>query len=190
MHATKADGLYLRQQALGPMKNFIYLIGASGADEAAVIDPAWDVPEVVGPLFIPPTKKSLEPSPSAKRLENTRSSKTLGEKKALLDASAPSPPSPPGVKPRPKEPPTPNESPAPRDQVGARSRLASTCGWSASDEDAVTTIMATEMRVTVMRAGTAACVPMRSQREPREWRGAPDSLSSLSVCGVPAKGLA
>jgi len=60
MHSTKADGLDLRQQALGPMKNFIYLIGASGADEAAVIDRAWDVPKVVGPLH-PRWKKSLEP---------------------------------------------------------------------------------------------------------------------------------
>jgi glyoxylase-like metal-dependent hydrolase (beta-lactamase superfamily II) len=50
MHSTKADGLYLRQQALGPMKNFIYLIGASGADEAAVIDPAWDVPAIEAAL--------------------------------------------------------------------------------------------------------------------------------------------
>jgi glyoxylase-like metal-dependent hydrolase (beta-lactamase superfamily II) len=40
---TKAEGLYARQLPLGPMKNFVYLLGASGAKEVAVVDPAWDV---------------------------------------------------------------------------------------------------------------------------------------------------
>ncbi len=35
--------LYVRQLALGPMDNFVYLLGAEGAQEVAVIDPAWDV---------------------------------------------------------------------------------------------------------------------------------------------------
>jgi glyoxylase-like metal-dependent hydrolase (beta-lactamase superfamily II) len=35
--------LYLRQIELGPMKNFVYLLGAEGARETAVVDPAWDV---------------------------------------------------------------------------------------------------------------------------------------------------
>jgi glyoxylase-like metal-dependent hydrolase (beta-lactamase superfamily II) len=34
--------LYVRQLELGPMQNFVYLVGAAGAREAAVIDPAWD----------------------------------------------------------------------------------------------------------------------------------------------------
>lgn len=35
--------LYLRQLQLGPMENFVYLVGASGSKEVAVVDPAWDV---------------------------------------------------------------------------------------------------------------------------------------------------
>jgi len=38
--------LYVRQLTLGPMKNFVYLVGAQGARETAVIDPAWDVPAI------------------------------------------------------------------------------------------------------------------------------------------------
>ena len=38
--------LYVRQLTLGPMKNFVYLVGAEGARETAVIDPAWDVPAI------------------------------------------------------------------------------------------------------------------------------------------------
>ena len=37
------DGLYLRQLPLGPMDNFVYLVGAEGSRETAIIDPAWDV---------------------------------------------------------------------------------------------------------------------------------------------------
>ncbi len=39
--------MYVRQLTLGPMKNFIYLVGAAGADEIAVVDPAWDVPAIL-----------------------------------------------------------------------------------------------------------------------------------------------
>jgi hydroxyacylglutathione hydrolase len=35
--------LYVRQLKLGPMENFVYLVGAEGARETALIDPAWDV---------------------------------------------------------------------------------------------------------------------------------------------------
>jgi len=35
--------LYLRQLGLGPMQNFVYLFGAAGEREVAVVDPAWDV---------------------------------------------------------------------------------------------------------------------------------------------------
>jgi len=35
--------IYVRQLKLGPMENFVYLVGAEGAPEVAVVDPAWDV---------------------------------------------------------------------------------------------------------------------------------------------------
>jgi hydroxyacylglutathione hydrolase len=35
--------LYVRQLKLGPMDNFVYLLGAPGAKETAIVDPAWDV---------------------------------------------------------------------------------------------------------------------------------------------------
>jgi glyoxylase-like metal-dependent hydrolase (beta-lactamase superfamily II) len=35
--------LYVRQLQLGPMENFVYLVGAEGSPEVAVVDPAWDV---------------------------------------------------------------------------------------------------------------------------------------------------
>ncbi|HYS10109.1 MAG TPA: MBL fold metallo-hydrolase [Myxococcales bacterium] len=36
--------LYVRQLKLGPMENFVYLLGAEGSRETAIVDPAWDVP--------------------------------------------------------------------------------------------------------------------------------------------------
>ena len=39
--------LYLRQLELGPMQNFIYLIGDPRTREAAVIDPGWEVPQIL-----------------------------------------------------------------------------------------------------------------------------------------------
>ncbi len=39
--------LYVRQLTYGPMKNFIHLVGAEGALEVAVIDPAWNVPALL-----------------------------------------------------------------------------------------------------------------------------------------------
>ncbi len=35
--------IYVRQLQLGPMENFVYLVGAEGARETAIIDAAWDV---------------------------------------------------------------------------------------------------------------------------------------------------
>jgi hydroxyacylglutathione hydrolase len=35
--------LYVRQLKLGPMDNFVYLLGAEDARETAIVDPAWDV---------------------------------------------------------------------------------------------------------------------------------------------------
>ena len=39
--------VYLRQLELGPMQNFIYLIGDPATHEAAVVDPGWEVPKIV-----------------------------------------------------------------------------------------------------------------------------------------------
>lgn len=47
---TKADLPYLRQLALGPAKNFVYLVGAADGPETAVVDPAWDVPAITQAL--------------------------------------------------------------------------------------------------------------------------------------------
>jgi len=38
--------LYLRQLQLGPMKNFVYLVGPSEGSDVLVVDPAWDVPAI------------------------------------------------------------------------------------------------------------------------------------------------
>jgi glyoxylase-like metal-dependent hydrolase (beta-lactamase superfamily II) len=35
--------MYVRQLQLGPMENFVYLVGADDAPETAIVDPAWDV---------------------------------------------------------------------------------------------------------------------------------------------------
>ena len=47
MRKMPNDRLYVRQLQLGPMKNFVYLVGARDAEEVCVIDPAWDVPALL-----------------------------------------------------------------------------------------------------------------------------------------------
>ena len=42
-----AHDLYLKQLELGPMQNFVYLIGDPQTREAAVIDPGWEVPKIL-----------------------------------------------------------------------------------------------------------------------------------------------
>ena len=42
-----AQPMYLKQLELGPMRNFIYLIGDPQTREAAVIDPGWEVPQIL-----------------------------------------------------------------------------------------------------------------------------------------------
>lgn len=39
--------IWLRQLELGPMKNFVYLVGVEGRSETAVIDPAWDADAIL-----------------------------------------------------------------------------------------------------------------------------------------------
>ncbi|MBU3759882.1 MAG: MBL fold metallo-hydrolase [Candidatus Omnitrophica bacterium] len=43
----KKSKLYLRQLEVGPMQNFIYLLGDAEKKECLMVDPAWDVPAVV-----------------------------------------------------------------------------------------------------------------------------------------------
>jgi len=42
--------LYLRQMLLGPMQNFVYLVGDAEARRAVVVDPAWEVDRIVDQL--------------------------------------------------------------------------------------------------------------------------------------------
>lgn len=39
--------MYLQQLQLGPMENFVYLFGDPQTKEAAVVDPAWNIPAVL-----------------------------------------------------------------------------------------------------------------------------------------------
>jgi glyoxylase-like metal-dependent hydrolase (beta-lactamase superfamily II) len=39
--------MVLKQVEIGPMMNFVYLIGCPETREAAVVDPAWDVPAIL-----------------------------------------------------------------------------------------------------------------------------------------------
>ncbi len=41
------SSLYLKQLEVGPMQNFVYLIGDKTKRECVMIDPAWDVPSVL-----------------------------------------------------------------------------------------------------------------------------------------------
>ena len=36
-------GLYLKQVELGPMQNFVYLVGDQASRECVVVDPAWEI---------------------------------------------------------------------------------------------------------------------------------------------------
>ena len=38
---------YLKQLALGPMQNYVYLVGDPQTKEAGVVDPAWNVPAIL-----------------------------------------------------------------------------------------------------------------------------------------------
>jgi glyoxylase-like metal-dependent hydrolase (beta-lactamase superfamily II) len=42
-----ASPLYLRQLELGPMQNFVYLVGDREAGECVVVDPAWEIDTIV-----------------------------------------------------------------------------------------------------------------------------------------------
>ena len=37
------EDLFLEQIPLGPMENFVYMIGSKSTREVALVDPAWDI---------------------------------------------------------------------------------------------------------------------------------------------------
>lgn len=41
------SNLFVKQLLLGPMENFVYLIGSSATRECLVIDPAWDIAAII-----------------------------------------------------------------------------------------------------------------------------------------------
>src|SRR5438128_6489840 len=41
------ETLYLKQIELGPMQNFVYLIGDPETRECVVVDPAWDIDAIL-----------------------------------------------------------------------------------------------------------------------------------------------
>jgi glyoxylase-like metal-dependent hydrolase (beta-lactamase superfamily II) len=42
------NDLYFKQVAIGPMQNFVYLIGSSATRECLIVDPAWDTAALIG----------------------------------------------------------------------------------------------------------------------------------------------
>ena len=42
-----AEALYLKQVELGPMQNFVYLIGDQARRDCVVVDPAWEIDGIV-----------------------------------------------------------------------------------------------------------------------------------------------
>jgi hydroxyacylglutathione hydrolase len=45
--STSESPLYLRQMELGPMQNFVYLVGDREAGQCVVVDPAWEIDTIV-----------------------------------------------------------------------------------------------------------------------------------------------
>ena len=41
------DEIFVRQMELGPMQNFVYLVGDAVARECVVVDPAWEIDRIV-----------------------------------------------------------------------------------------------------------------------------------------------
>jgi glyoxylase-like metal-dependent hydrolase (beta-lactamase superfamily II) len=44
---SRGDTIYLKQMELGPMQNFVYLIGDPAARQCVVVDPAWEIDTIV-----------------------------------------------------------------------------------------------------------------------------------------------
>ena len=47
MGAVNDTAIYLRQMELGPMQNFVYLVGDPVTRECVVVDPAWEIDTIV-----------------------------------------------------------------------------------------------------------------------------------------------
>src|SRR2546426_1877400 len=45
--ASSDGGIYLKQLELGPMQNFVYLVGDPVVRECVVVDPAWEIDTIV-----------------------------------------------------------------------------------------------------------------------------------------------
>lgn len=41
------DSLYFKQLEIGPMQNFVYLVGSTETHQAVVVDAAWDIEEIL-----------------------------------------------------------------------------------------------------------------------------------------------
>ena len=41
------DAIYIKQMQLGPMQNFVYLVGDRASRQCVVVDPAWDIDAIV-----------------------------------------------------------------------------------------------------------------------------------------------
>ena len=42
------EDLYIEQILIGPMENFVYLIGSRSTREVVIVDPAWDIDALLG----------------------------------------------------------------------------------------------------------------------------------------------
>src|SRR3972149_1578796 len=47
MEPVSADAIYVRQLELGPMQNFVYLVGDPETRQCVVVDPAWGIDTIV-----------------------------------------------------------------------------------------------------------------------------------------------
>ena len=79
-----SDSLYFKQVEIGPMSNFVYLIGSTETRKVAVIDAAWDIEGILGlaaadgmeithPLVTPTHPHHVRPLPHASWLLPTHS---------------------------------------------------------------------------------------------------------------------
>jgi len=47
LNTVTDSGIYVKQLELGPMQNFVYLVGDPVSRECVVVDPAWDIDAIV-----------------------------------------------------------------------------------------------------------------------------------------------
>src|ERR1700730_18571418 len=45
--STPSETVYLKQMELGPMQNFVYLIGDPETRDCVVVDPAWEIDAIL-----------------------------------------------------------------------------------------------------------------------------------------------